>query len=171
MVRSSSLRAGEGSSPVSVRRRWRRSWPTRRRVGRSTGGVEGTHQDQHGCFRQRVSRDKGGGDLDGLVGRTGVDGGDGVGPLDTFAERLKGDGQRRQRADVVKFGERHTSPQRSSFGQQSAGVGRIGARGRRQEPASSGDVGAASRGVEAQPVGAAQPLEQHGGRPQVAAKP
>ena len=141
------------------------------RVGRSTGGVEGTHQDQHGRFRQRVSRDEGGGDLDGFVGRTGVDGGGGVGPLDTVAQRLKGDGQRRQRADVVEFGQCHASPERPSFGQQSAGVGRIGARGGRQERTGSGNVGAASRVVEAQPVGAAQPLEQHGGRPQVAAKP
>ena len=141
------------------------------RVGGSTGGVEGTHQDQHGRFRQRVSGDEGGGDLDGFVGRTGVDGGGGVGPLDTVAQRVEGDGQRRQRADVVELGKCHAPPQRSSFAQQSAGVGRVGASGGRQQRTCSGDVGAASRRVEAQPVGAAQPLEQHGGRPQVAAQP
>ena len=59
------------------------------RIGGSTCGVERTHQDQHGRFRQRVSGDKGGGDLDGFVGRTGVDGGGGVGPLDTVAQRVE----------------------------------------------------------------------------------
>ena len=87
------------------------------RVGRSTGGIEGTHQDQHGCFRQRVSSDEGGGDLNSFVGRTGVDGGAGIGPLDTVAQRVEVDGERRQRGDVVELGKRHPSPQRSGVGQ------------------------------------------------------
>ena len=52
-----------------------------------------------------------------------------------------------------------------------ARLGRVRALGGRQQYTRAGNVGAASHLIEAQPVGAGQPLEQVGGGSEVTAKP
>ena len=82
-----------------------------------------------------------------------VDGGGGVGLLDTVAQRVEGDGQRRQWADVVELGQCHAPPQRSS---RPVGGRRQGRR-QRSPALVLGRRRCRCRRVEAQPVGAAQP--------------
>ena len=57
-----------------------------KRVGAAAGGVEGSHQAEHRRFRQRVTSNDHGADLDGVAGRASVDGGGRSGKINTVAQ-------------------------------------------------------------------------------------
>ena len=130
------------------------------RVGGATGGVEGSHQDQHCRFRQRVTGNERGGDLDGFAGRTRVDGGGRVRPLDAVAERVERHCPRRQRSRRRRTRRGPRPATAIELRPASASLGRV--RAARPSPAAHGRGRRRCRLplVEAQTVGAAQPLEQ-----------